>query len=105
MRANAHELMQQAEGTDRGVVFDLNVTGELCTIDENGAVSDDAVMADVRVGHDELVAADPRDSAALDRAAMDGAVLAKFVRIANFEVNALAGVGQILGIAADHGKG
>ena len=67
-------------------------------------IADHAIVADVRVGHDQIVAADARGAAALDRAAMHGAELAKLVRVAHFEPHALARVGQILRIAADDGK-
>src|ERR1700691_2275355 len=104
MAPDARELMQQAKRTDPGVVFNHNVPGELCSICKDDVIADDAVVADMCVGHDQVVAADTRRAAALDRAAVHGAKLAKHVRIAHFEPYALARVGQILRIAAHNGK-
>ena len=97
--------MQQAEGADRGVVLDDDVAGELRAVDEDHVVADLAVVADVRVGHDQTVAADASDAAALDRAAVHGAELAEVVRLAHFELHALAGVGEVLRIASHDGEG
>ena len=67
-------------------------------------IADHAVVADVRVRHDQVVAADASHAAALDRAAMHGAEFAKLVRVAHLKPHALAGVCQVLRIAADNGK-
>ena len=96
--------MQQAERADPGVVLDHDVPGELRSIGEDHVIADHAVVTDVRVGHDQVVAADASRAATLDRAAVHGAELAKLVRLAHFESHALARVGQILRVAADDGE-
>src|SRR6185437_2867197 len=103
--AHARELVEQAERTDGSVIFDNDVTGELGAIDEDHVVADHAVVADVRVGHDEVVAADARDAAALYGAAVHRTELAEVIRVAHFELHTLAGVGEILGIASYDGEG
>ncbi len=60
----------QAERADHGVIVHMNVAGELRAILENDAVAEDAIVGDVRIGHDEIVAADAGDIAALVRAAV-----------------------------------
>ena len=63
-----------------------------------------AIVADVRVGHDEIVAADARGAAAFHGAAIHGGEFAEFVVIADFERDALAVVCEILRIAADYAE-
>src|SRR5580698_6429939 len=104
MAPDARELMQQAKRADPGVVLDHDVSGELHSVCEDDVIADYTVVADMRVGHDQVVAADPRRAPALDRAAVYGAKLAELVGIAHFEPYALARVGQILRIAAYDGK-
>ena len=53
--------------------------------DQDHVIADHAIVPDVRVGHDQVVAADARRAAALDRAAMHRAEFAELVRIAHFE--------------------
>ena len=68
-------------------------------------VADDAIVRDMRVGHDEIVAAHAGDAAAFDRAAVYGGEFAEFVGVADLQRDALAVVGQILRIAADDREG
>ena len=92
------------ERADHGVVVHMNVAGELRAVFEHDAVADDAIVRDVRVGHDEIVAADARDVAAFVRAAVGGGEFAEFVGVARFEPGALAVIGEILRVAADGRK-
>ena len=92
------------KGADDGVVLHMNVSGELRAVFENDAVADDAIVRDVRVGHDEIVAADARDVAAFVRAAVGGGKFAEFIGVAHFEPGALAVIGEVLRIAADGGE-
>ena len=54
-----------------GVVVDADVPGERGAVGHDHVVADRAVVRDVGVGHEEAVAADARQPAALDRAAVD----------------------------------
>ena len=103
-RADAHELVEEAERADPGIVLDDAVPGQLSSICENHVIADQAVVTDVRVSHDQIVAAEASDAAAFDRAAMHGAELAKLVFIAHLEPYPLARVCEILRIAADDRK-
>ncbi len=105
MAADAAELVDGAEGADRGVVFHRHVAGQRGAVDEFRVVADLVVVADVRVIHDQIVIADTRDAAAFGRAAIYGAEFAKSVFVADFERHALSGEGAILRIAADDGEG
>ena len=102
--SNAAELVDRAEGADLGVIFDGDVAGESGAVDENGVIADEAIVGDVRVGHDQVMAADAGDGAAFDRAAIDRTEFAEFIFVADFEGNALAPVSEVLRVAADDGE-
>ena len=93
-----------AEGAHRRVILHMTWPASVRPVHEHGVIADQAIVGDVRVGHDQIVAAEARDAAALDRAAIHGAEFAKLVRVADFERNALARVGQILRIAANRAE-
>ena len=105
MFADAAELMHGAERADLRVVFDGDVAGESGAIHEDVEIAELAVVPDVRVRHDEIVAADARDAAAFYRAAIHRAEFVEFIVIADFDGNALAFVGEVLRIAADDSEG
>jgi hypothetical protein len=87
------------------VVFYGDVAGEGGAVDENIVVAELAVVADVRVRHDEIVAAEPRGAAAFYRAAIHRGKFAKGVVVADFDSYALPGEGEVLRIAADNREG
>jgi len=62
-------------------------------------------MCDMGVSHDQRVIADPCNSAALDRAAVDGHALADFVVIADFKTRGFSPVAQVLRSEPDGGEG
>ena len=64
------------EAADERVVLDRHVARELRAVDDDDVIGELAVVADVRVGHDEVVIADARDAAALRRADVDADELA-----------------------------
>lgn len=70
--ADVHILMQRRPAAEKGTVIDTNMSAEKAIIRDDDAVSDCAVMADVRSDHEEIVVADdgcaPRNCAAMDRA-------------------------------------
>jgi hypothetical protein len=59
-------------------------------------IADEAVVSDVRISHDEAVAADSRDSAALSGSAVDGDVLADVVMVTDLEARFLAFGAEVL---------
>ena len=103
--ADAAELLHGRKGADGGVIVHDDVAGESRAIDENCVAADLAVVADVGVGHDQIVIAHAGDAAALHGAAADGAKFAKGVAVTDFERDALARIGEVLRIATDDGKG
>src|ERR1700676_2980004 len=89
---------------DRREVLHGDVTGERCTVHKQSVVTDLGIVPDVRRRQKEITVANGGFSAAADRAAANGDVLAKDVSVANDEFGFLALKTEILGIAADRTK-
>src|SRR5712692_1430416 len=102
---DAAVLVHGTERAQAGVVFDRHVAGKRGAVGKDGVVAHAAIVCDVRIGHEEIVAADAGDAAALPGAAADGDELAEDVRIAGRELGALAAILQVLRVAADRAKG
>ena len=67
-------------------------------------IADRAIVGDVRVSHDEVVAADAGETSAFDGTAIDGDEFANDVVVADFEARGLAVVADILRSEADGRK-
>ncbi len=78
---------------------------ECSAVHKYGVIAYRAIVSDMCVGHDQVMAADSRDAATLHRATVYRGELAKFVGVPDFQRHTLAFIGQILRIAADNGKG
>ena len=102
--SDAAELVHGAKGSDTRVIIDVDVPGERGSIRENRVTANDAIVGNVRIGHEQIVAADPRDSASLRRAAADRRKLTKVVCISHHKFGSLAVEFQILRIPADRAK-
>ncbi len=59
MRADLTELMNAGEAAHVHPVADDHVTAERAVVRQHTVRADDAVVADVRAGHEQVVAADP----------------------------------------------
>src|SRR5437762_2954472 len=67
-------------------------------------IANRAVVANMSIGHQEYVAAQPRDSSAFGRAPVDGHVFADGVVIADLDAGLLPAKTQVLGLHADGAK-
>jgi hypothetical protein len=102
--ADAHEVVHRAQRTNRGPILDDDVAAQGRGVGHDYVVADRAVVSDMGVSHDEVVAADASEASALDGTAIDGDELANDVVVANFEPRGLAVVADILRSKADGGK-
>ncbi len=102
--ADLHELMHGGETAKRHPVADLYVTAERGTVREHGVVANDAIVRHVRIRHEQVVVADAGHALIVRRAAIDGAVLAKDVPVADLEPRRLPLVLLVLGRIADRGE-
>ena len=80
------------------------MAGERGAVRHDHAVADDAIVRDVRLGHDQTIIARLRQHAAARRAAMNGNELADAVSFADARLGRLAFVFQILRCESDRDK-
>src|SRR5258708_27819510 len=99
--SNAAELVHRAEGSHIRIIIDNHVPGKRGAIRENGVAADNAIVSDVRIRHEQIVAADPRNAASLLGTAADRGKFSKPVFITNLKFRGLAAEFQILRIPAD----
>ena len=67
--------------------------------------ANDAIMGDMSLGHEQIVASDAGNPAALDRSPAHRDTFAKYIAIAYVEAGSLASILQILRVSADAAKG
>ena len=103
--ADRAELVHDGERAKHHEVVDGHVAGEGRAVGHHRARADLAVVRDVHVGHDPVVVADPGDSAPARRPAVEGAVLADDVAVADLEPGRAPVVLLVLGVAADGHEG
>ena len=90
MRADLAELMHAGEAAHVHPVAHLDVSAERRVVREHAVRADDAVVPDVRAGHEQVVVGDARHQLGLGRAAVDRAVLAERVAVADLQARRLA---------------
>src|SRR5260370_25878675 len=74
-------------------------------VDQHGAVADDGIVADMRVGHKHRMAADARHAAAFDGAAVDGDALADDVVISHLQPRFFPAITDVLRLNPDGAEG
>jgi len=97
---DAAELVHGAESADVYVIFHRYVPGQCCAVRKYSRASDDAIVGDVRIGHEKIVVPDARDAASARRATAHCAEFAEAIAIANDDFGVLAAEFQVLRIAA-----
>src|SRR5690606_26437528 len=85
-------------------VVDPDVTGQGGVVDQDAVVADHAVVADMDVGHQQVVVADGGLAAVLHGATVDGHALADHVVIANDQAGRLALVLEVRSVLAHRGE-
>src|SRR5690349_5389203 len=104
VRSDAYELVNRAQSADDSPLFDNDVAAKGCAVHQHDMISDNGIMSDVRVRHDESVIADSRQTAALNRATGQGDGFANLVMVANFKACRFSLVGYVLRRHSDGGK-
>src|SRR6202040_177620 len=99
------KLVHRGKRAQGDEILDGYVSRKRRAIYKQRVAADLAVMSDVRVRQKKIIAADPRDPAALHGPAADGHMLAKNVGVAHLQFDALALESVVLRIAANHAKG
>src|ERR1043166_8112872 len=102
--ANAAELMDTGVSTDVRAILDHDVARERRSISHDDAVADQAIVRDMRLGHDEAIVADACDHAAACGAAMNRNELTDLISCADARLRRFAFVLEILRREADRDK-
>src|SRR5947209_57286 len=105
MRADSHELVHGAEGSDYSPLFDGDVAAQRSAVHEHHVIANYAIVPHMRVGHDKQMASDFGEATTFHGSAIEGDVFANLVVIADFQAGGLAAVRDILGRHADSGVG
>src|SRR5262249_18425708 len=88
------------EAAQDGVVADVDVARDRGGVREDRVIADLAVVGDVHVSHEPVVAADARDARVLRGAAVERAELADGIAVSDLQAGRLARVLLVLGPAA-----
>src|SRR5690349_1248119 len=96
MLTDAAELMDCRPGADVRVILDADVAAKRGVRPEDRVAADVTVVRDVHVGHEQVVVADRRFTAAAMRAAVDGDEFPEDVLAADLETSALAAILLVL---------
>jgi len=105
MRANAHKLMDRAQRSHNRPLFDHYVASKCRAVHQHDVITNDAVMPDMRVRHDQQMASDLRQPPAFQRATIERHIFADLVVIADLKTRRLTFVGHILWRQADRAEG
>ena len=103
--ADPHEGRERDAAAGNDVRAQRHVPAEQRGVGEDHRVADEAVVRDVRADHEEPVAPDRRDAAAVRGAPVDGDVLTEDVAVPDLEPGRLAPVASILRLSTEHGEG
>lgn len=104
VRADTHELVHRAKRPDHSPFFHRDMARERSPVDQHGVIADDTIVPNVRVRHDERMAADASGSSAFFGSAIERDALANDIVVANRDCSLLAAVGDVLRLAANGAK-
>src|SRR3954466_19587 len=104
MRTDTNKVVHRAQRADRRPIFDDDVATQCGSVGHDYMISDCAIVSNVRVSHDEVVAADAGESSALYGATIDGDEFANKVVVADFKARGLAVIADILWRESDGRK-
>src|SRR6266571_5301624 len=93
---DANKMVHRTKRAHRSPFFDDYVASQSCGVGQDDVVADLAVMGNVGVGHDQRMAPNARDSAALGGAAIKRGKLAHDIVVADFEAGRLSFVTNVL---------
>src|SRR5262249_2769761 len=82
--SNVHELMKSRSTAKKCAIINADITGQQTIVRDDDIVSDQAIVAYVRSGHQKIVVADFRRGS-FGRAAMNCAVLADYVGVSDLD--------------------
>src|SRR5208337_1942307 len=100
MGSNAHELMHRTECTNHRPLLNGDMTCQCGGIDQHRVIADEAIVPYMCIGHDENMAANASDAAALCSPAVDSDTLADDVVVAHLQPRCFPREANVLWIHA-----
>src|SRR5208337_1456417 len=104
MSADANELMDRTKRADNCPLLNGDMTCERGSIDQHGVIANQTVVPNMRVRHDQSMAADAGNSSAFRGSAIDGYIFADHIVVAHLEPGGLTGEGYVLRVPTNHGE-
>ena len=104
MFANGAKLMYAGKASQDGMITDSDMPGNRGTIGHHDMITENTVVGDMDIRHEEVVITDTSHTTSTFRAAVDGGKFANRIAFANLESGALTGIFKILGIFTHGGK-
>lgn len=102
--ADADKLVDEAIAGDESPVVHGHKAGEEGAIGDDDPVSDTAIVAEMTMGHEQVVGADP-GGVVISIGAMDGDMFAEGIVVADIDPGEAAMKAEVLGGAADDAAG
>src|SRR5688572_4178262 len=94
--ADSDVLMHAGKPADDRMIADCDVPCQAGCVRHDQMAAQTTVMRHMAIGHEKILVADRRDSAALHRRAIDGYILAENVVIPHYDLSRLALIPQML---------
>src|SRR6266478_2322940 len=101
MASHAAKLMDTGKRANHCVILDGDMSGQRGPVCEYGMVTDDAIVRNVGIGHDQVPVADSGDAASPLRASMHGDEFTECVSITDYRLRSFSMEFQVLGNHAD----
>src|SRR6266849_4231524 len=101
MRADPDKLVHRAQRSHHRPFFHGHVTGQGSAVYQHDAVADHTIMSHMGVSHDQSMAADASDAAALRCTPIEGNVLPDYVMVADLQPRLFTFICCVLRFTAD----
>jgi len=102
--ADPAELVDAAESAEVGVVLDDDMPSQRGGVGENGLAPNPAVVADMGIRHEIIIAADFGQPPSFGRPAVDGNVFPEKIAVSDLDLRFVVPIPDILRLASDRRK-
>ncbi|BBG29519.1 predicted integral membrane protein [Zymobacter palmae] len=104
MRTNVTELMHGGQPTQDSMITNGDMPAQRGLVGHDAVIANNAVVCYVRVGHEQVVAADTRQRLILNRTSVHGNTFTERILITNLEIRFFTVIFQILAVLTDSGE-
>ncbi len=102
--ADLRKLMHGAQAAERHPISHLDMASQGGAVRKHCIAAHDAIVCDVRIRHEQIVAPDGGHALVVSRPPVDGAVLAEHIPVADLQPRRLALILLVLGRIPEGGK-